>query len=125
MKGTRDIIGEIANFLGYLARNDNFSEERAEEKLKEKFGAKNFDNLLNICFFGSSSYVEREVIRKDEKIHHFNLRITSRGLKFLGDYGVGQRMEQNARATLFLTSILVLTAIAAFFNETNIPTTVF
>ncbi len=117
----KGLIEDRINCLFYLVKESNNLEQRKESVLRKKFGDKHFENILSLLFY-NFRFIECELVSKSIERY---FRITPTGLNFLEEYKKGKRQESNAKTTLFLTSIIVLTTIANFFNELGLTNKVF
>ncbi|VVB83445.1 Uncharacterised protein [uncultured archaeon] len=124
----KSLFEEIVNFLNYLQINDFFPNKRDINKFIENQTDYNkkrkLDRIISLCREEGYLIVisrETEIISKRknevESKSYDTTKITTAGLKFLEEYEIKKRQENNTRTTLFLTSIIVLTTIVTFFNE--------
>jgi len=104
---------EVIKFLEYIVEIDNQIENGKEENLKKKMSKEKFDWIMSLCF-ENLRYVRKDTIPNEKE---FRIRITPEGLTFLNRYHNKKKEENNTKTMLFLTSIIVLTTIANFFNE--------
>ncbi len=110
------VLDEIYEFLDYLARNEYNEDARKEENLKKKFGEDAYRKIYSLIGGKKTGMLPKK--EGDKKI--YILHINDEGIKFLEEQKQKKIIENNAKTTIFLTSILVLTTIANFFNQLNL-----
>jgi hypothetical protein len=111
----KGLLGEIARFLDYLQKND-FDKER-RRKLYILCGInsrKSIDRVTSLCI-EAGYIIEEENLGSDVLSGYY--RVTLKGLRFLREVKEELRQGESERLTLFLTTMLVVTTIASFFNE--------
>lgn len=107
----KKILDEIEDFLEYLAKASE--KNREENSLKINFGVNRYKKIYNLI---GGKYTGA-LPKKEKGERKLILYINDNGLKFLEQKQEERESKNLNKATLFLTSILVLTTIASFFKD--------